>query len=205
MSNAITPVGAAYNTWYPYQPGANTFPVAPTAVGDLLVAVTHISDTHGAHATALAGGGVSAWQQLGPSMRGTYATVGLWMGVVDTAGPSTVTATIAGSSGMNMFAAQQFTGGVTWAVDHVGSKTNASSLVMSWPTLVPSSPNELYVGCAGTTVYGPSPNTQTPGYVLPPTYAPFIYDVAVTGSQSPTATMLAKALTWTVGALISAA
>src|ERR1700756_2825354 len=127
VSNAITAVGPAVNVWYPYQPGANSFPVNPTAVGDLLVAVTYINDTHGAHATALSGGGVSSWLQLGPSMRGTYATVALWMGVVTTAGPSTVTATISGSSGVNMFAGQQFAGGTTWTVDQAGSKANPSS------------------------------------------------------------------------------
>lgn len=200
----ITPVGSPFTVWYPYNPGATTLQVNPTAVGDLLIAVTTIGDSHGAHATALSGGGVTTWQQLGPSMRGTYSTVALWMGVVTTAGPSTITATLTAGSVVNMYAAQQFTGATTWAVDRVGTKVNTNSTVMTWPTLVPGSSDEMYVGVGDTTAYAPSPGTQTAGYVLPPTYGILLYDPDVNGSQSPTATMLAKANTWTIGALIIA-
>jgi hypothetical protein len=204
LSNTITPVGAPYNAWYPYNPGANTFPVNPTTVGDLLVVVTNIGDTNGAHATALSGGGVASWHQLGPSMRSTYSTVALWMGVVTTAGAATVSATIAGTSFVNMYVAQQFTGGTVWSVDHAGSRSNASSLVLAWPTLVASSVDELYVGCA-VSGDGHVPGSQTAGYVIPSTYATFLYNPGVSGSQSPSCGIPAKALSWTVGALISAA
>lgn len=200
----ITPVGVPFNVWYPYQSGATTLAVNPTAAGDLLIAVTNIGDTHGAHATALSGGGVASWRQLGPSMRATGSTIGLWMGVVETAGPSTITATLTAGSVVNMYCAQQFTGATTWTVDHTGSKTNTSSATMSWPTLAPTSPDELYVGAGDTSLYGPTAGTQTAGYVLAPTYATFLYNADVSGSQSPSASLLAKSLTWTVGALIIA-
>lgn len=199
----ITPVGAPFNVWYPYQPGATTLAVDPTAAGDLLIAVTAVGDVHGAHATALTGGGVAAWQQMGPSMRGSSATVALWMGVVETAGPSTITATLTAGSVVNMYCAQQFTGGTAWTADHVGSKANANSTTMTWPALAPSSHDELYVGAATTSVYGPTAGTQTAGYVIAPTYPTFLYNADVNGSQTPTASMLVKALTWTVGALIA--
>lgn len=204
MSNTISPVGAPFTIWYPYTPGASTLAVNPTTVGDLLVVVTTIGDVHGAHATALSGGGVSSWQQVGPSMKATGSTVALWMGVVTTPGPSTVTATLTAGSVVNMFAAQQFTGGTVWSVDHVASKVNTNSATMTWPTLVPSGSNEMYVGVGDTSVYGPSIGTQTAGYVLAPTYGTLLYNPNVSGSQAPSATMLAKANTWTVGALISA-
>jgi hypothetical protein len=199
---SITAVGPAVYSYNPYAVGATTFPVNPTAVGDLLVVVTDIGDSNGAHATALSGGGVSAWVHLAGPERTTYTTLDLWMGVVTTAGPSTVTATIAGSSVVNMYGAQQFTGGSAWSSTSAASRTNASSLSMSYPTLVPSGTNEMYVGC-GASLVGVTPGSQTAGYVVASVPLHFMFNPSVSGSQSPTAVLTSKAVSWTVGALIS--
>lgn len=195
--------------------GTTTLSVSPSAAGALLVlATTAGSNTN---TSAVSGGGCNAsgsgldgaWQRVaGPiTSQGTWA-IELWMGKVITAGASTITITNT-SSGTNRLNCKEFdtTGGAgtAWTQDGAGgTKVNASSTTVTYPTLTPSGVNRLYVGFGtnGTA----STSGQTAGYTveLDPGSNPYLYDPSVPNSAQTPTSVTTSSVSTTVGALIKA-
>lgn len=205
MPNAITSVGtlASTSTF-----GATTLTVNPTAVGDCLIFVTNIGSTT-VHAASVSGGGCTWTHVVGPLPSATQS-MDMWLGKVTTTGSSSITVT--GSAAItgftNQFMAQQFHGGTspTWGVDgtQATTKTNTASTTITWPTLVPSGANDLYVGF-GASSLGATASTQTAGYTMTLVGGlPFLYNVSVSTSQTPTCTNASSSTSFTIGALIQA-
>lgn len=192
-----------------------TLSVNPTRVGDaMFFTMSYISS---GSVTGVSGGGCpasgsglpGAWTKIaGPftAFSGS-AAITMWMGTVATTGSSTITATGTTLTNTQRLCCQQCTSGggpgIVWALDGAaGTKTNASSATVAFPTLVPSGLLRMYIG------YGLNANTAsapTSGYTLnnDPGGNPFIFDTNVSTSQSPTCTQTAG-LSGAIAALVTA-
>lgn len=202
MSNTISPVGPLASYTGSYTLGASTLAVNPATVGDVLVLVTNVGSTSH-HATGVSGGGVTTWQHVVGPLVTFSASVDLWVGVVATPGPSTITAAGPLAGFVNQFVAQEFAGGPTWAVTSASSQANAKGSTIKWPTLVAGA-NELYVGF-GVSPLGGVAGSQTAGYTMDSiSGCLFLFDPSVSGSQSPTCADVSASPSWTLGALLSA-
>jgi hypothetical protein len=168
-------------------------------VGDMVVVSSWVGSAT-VHISSLSGGGVTTWTHiLGPSvLSGTAQSMDLWWGVVTSAGSQTITFTgSAALTGLTAnYVSRQFTiggAGSTWAIDgtQTGTKTNASSTLMTFPTLTPAGAGRLYVG-AGIAPIGAGTPITSP-YVVGSIGAIssnlLIYNQGVSTAQSPTATV----------------
>lgn len=190
----------------------STLAVTPVTVGNLLVVAGGVKSAT-IHYTTLSGGGVTTWTHLVGPFVGTSGTWSqdMWMGVVTTAGSSTITFSASGAltgltTGME---AQEFTvnnSAVTWALDTTGTSSNTASTTLTFPSMTPALSGEIYMGmCASAG--GVNANTQPANYTsiqvpLNFTAQSGLYNPQLgTGAQSPTMTQT-SGLSWAVGVLI---
>jgi RHS repeat-associated protein len=155
-------------------------------------------------------GGVATWQKL--TNADPNPDVELWLGTIATTGSSTITVSYTGSvSSDNVeLDAQEYTNGTgpttVWSPDVVGSSNNTtSSTTITFPTLTPSSSQELYVGFAREDNTGEA--GSTPGFtydITSPNANVYIYDPNVSSAVSPTAAQSPAGTSLAVGALITA-
>lgn len=193
--------------------GLKTLLVAPSAVGALMVLATSAGSNTAN--TAVSGGGCNAsgsglpgaWQLIaGPISSTTPWKTELWMGVVTTAGSSTITITNT-SSGTNRLNCKEFNtaaaANALWSQDGAGgTKTNTTSTTVTFPTLTPSGPNRLYVAFA---LNGTGQTTgATAGYTveLDPGTNPYIRNPAVAQSAQTPTTVTSSSPSVAVAALI---
>lgn len=205
----IVTTGSPLSGW------TGTLAVNPLELGDLMLVAGYVASAT-THYTALSGGGVTTWQNIGPQFVGTSGTysMSLWMGVVTTTGSSTITATGSASlSGVNNgMAALELTlhsPAAIWAVDgSVGTLSNASANTVTFPTLTPAVAGELYFGMSTTTADSPtgSPTTGFSSFNNGWNFTTqmLLYNPQLgTGAISPSATgRSASAVSWSMGILI---
>lgn len=195
--------------------GTLTLSVTPSAIGALLVLATSMGSN--TTSTAVSGGGCNAsgsglfgaWTRVaGPVSSAGSWSMELWMATVITGGGSTITVTNT-SVGTNRLNCKEFNtaggAGTLWSQDGAGgSKSNATSTTVTYPTMTPSGPNRLYVAFAlnGTG----SATGQTAGYSLEldPGTNPYLYNASIPQSaQTPTSVTTSSAST-AIAALIKA-
>lgn len=167
--------------------GSKTLSVSPTVLGDIMI-MTGIS-VGATGVTAVSGGGVTTWSHIiGPF--GSGGVLGdMWIGIVTATGASTITATSAITAANTFMDCTQFSAGpgFLWTVDTTGTRTNAAVTTVTCPTLVPAVSGEMYFG-AGFSNTG-TLSTPSAGYTFftgASTGFGFIFNVSVTGSQTPT-------------------
>lgn len=208
---APAPIGATGTTATAGGTGTTTLPVSPTTVGDVLILGSILTSTS-LSISSVAGGGVTTWTRIAGNFVGSTNTLSIWMGVVTTAGASTVTVTPSGSIAAvtHRLIAQQFTSaggtGTTWAVAVAGTgQNNSSSTTVTYPTINPGGANRAYIGLAQTATVGLTTGA-TAGYsvLLDNGSNPFIYNNTVTGSQSPTSLQTSAGVSSTLGVTVSA-
>lgn len=190
--------------------GGTTLAVAPTAVGDCLIAISAVQSAT-VFISSVSGGGVTTWTNLvhAVNLGAQTACFDMWLGVVTATGSSTITFT--GSAALTSlgtsYFAEQFNGGAspTWSLDGAGAtKTNVSSATITWPTLTPVAANDMYIG-GGQSALGATAATQTAGYTMVAAGGePRLFKAAVTGAQAPTCTNAATSTSGTMAALIKA-
>jgi len=158
--------------------------VVPAAVGDLLVLGIRIGN---ATATVLSvtGGGVTSWTVI-PVRAGSAVSAGLCYGVVTSSASSslviTTSATVSTSTSLLEFSMS----GGTWGPDGApGSAVDSGTC----PTLTPSGAGEMYIAFIACTTSAIGASSAPAGYVqVGSGYSAMIYDVSVTGAQTPTVT-----------------
>lgn len=191
--------------------GTTTLSVSPTAVGDCLVLATNLTSVS-LSVASVAGGGVTTWARVASSFVGSGSTIDMWMGIVTTAGSSTIT--ITGSASLAAVTvrliAQQFTStlgaSTQWALAITGAGvTNTSSTTVTFPTVTPTGTNQVYVGYAETTNAALT-SGATAGYTvrLDNGNNPLIYGPNVATVQSPTAVQTSAGVSSAVGVMLTA-
>lgn len=176
--------------------GQTSIALTTVNVGDLVVVWVGVNVT-GITATAMAGGGVTAWSLISSAAFNSTAgtSMNMFMGTVTTPGAGTATITYSssiGSTTVSMWYQQfssSFGSSTTWAKDVVGNaSTSTTTTAISFSTLVPTSGTELYVG--GTSLSGSATIGSTTGcvYTLDTAANVFVYDLATVASLTPTAT-----------------
>lgn len=191
--------------------GTTTLAVAPTAVGDCLVLATNLTSVS-LSVASVAGGGVTTWARVANPFVGSGSTVDMWMGIVTTAGSSTIT--ITGSASLAAVTvrliAQQFTSilgsGTQWALAITGTGvTNTSSTTVTFPTVTPTGTNQVYVGYAET-ANAALTSGATAGYTvqLDSGNNAFIYGPNVATVQSPTAVQTSAGVSSAIGVMLTA-
>jgi hypothetical protein len=133
-----------------------TLDVNPTAAGNVLILSIENNLGSAEAASAVSGGGVPAtgpgsWTPLAQNYTARPIGAELWMGTVETSGPSTVSVTSAGWGVANGLACQEFSIGVpaTWTQDGSGGRGDdggSGAASGNFPLLTPSGSGELYVG-----------------------------------------------------------
>lgn len=208
MSNIIAPNGTFVDAT---GTSLTTLSVTPGRVGDaFLFTASYIAS---ATLSTVSGGGCTTWTKLVGAFTAYSgsAKIDLWLGTITSSIGVAVNITIAGSALTNTqrLCAQEFTSGgrsgTVWAIDGAsGTKTNASSATITFPTLTPSGGNRLYIGYG---LVGNSANSgsQTAGYTLDldPGSNPFLFNPSVSTAQTPTCTQTAQ-LSGTIAALVTA-
>jgi len=158
----------------PYWSNSNTtgaalsVTVAPTNIGDLMVAV--VLNQGGTSVASLSGGGVSSWSRVGSpwtDAEATPSTMEWWIGTVTATGSSSISVTwnAAVGSHFNEITVQDFhaVGGTgVWTAEATGNQSNPSSSgTVTYPTLAATNQPEIYMGYASTpnaiSVGSPSP------------------------------------------------
>lgn len=212
MADAISSAGGTF-----YSQGGSslvTLSVTPITLGNAFVFTCSYVAT--ATLSTVSGGGCTTWTKLVGAFTAYSgsAKIDLWLGTVTGSIGSGVNITIAGTGLTNTqrLSALEFTSGggagTVWALDgaQTGTKTNASSATVAFPTLTPSGLNRMYAG------YGLVANTalttgQTAGYTvnLDPGSNPYFFSSSVANSaQSPTCAQNTAGLSGTIAALVTA-
>ncbi|HEY2003645.1 MAG TPA: hypothetical protein VGH44_00845 [Candidatus Saccharimonadia bacterium] len=129
-----------------------TVAVAPSIVGDLMTLAIGTSAT-AISVTGVSGGGVSGWHHV-VSHLGT-GFVDLWEGSVTTTGASTVTITYSATPANNVdLDVEEYSAGVgtngNWVVTASNTISNSSSTTLTFPSVVATWNNSLYVGYVRT-------------------------------------------------------
>lgn len=190
-----------------------TLSVTPKKLGDaFLFSCSYIST---ATLSTVSGGGSTGWTKLVGAFQAYSgsAKVDLWMGTINSSINVATNITISGSGLTNTqrLNAQEFTSGggagTIWALDgsQTGTKTNASSATITFPTLTPSGINRMYIGY-GLVANSANSGSQTAGYTLDldPGSNPFLFNPNVANSaQGPTCTQTAG-LSGAIAALVTA-
>lgn len=200
--STISAVGTLKKTGFiSTDPGRGQLAVTPTTIGNLLVLATWVTTSAGAPSvSAVANGGATTWTRILPSTQFTTPPAtqrgDVWIGQVTTTGAGTIQLTSSTGSwpGSNGLFCQEFTCvGVgpwtVWAVDgaQTGTRTNATSTTITYPTLTPGGPLRAYVGPGYAGGTG-STSGATAGYTvqLDGNNNPYIYNANVSTAQSPT-------------------
>jgi RHS repeat-associated protein len=155
---AVGPLAYAHSS-------ATTLPVSPQAVGDLMALVVNVE---GGPVSSVSGGGVTTWHK-------DVAKVGteegnddeIWWGVVSTTGASTITVAYTGSFSDDELMAQEYSAGsgATWSAGASGS-TSSSTSTVTFPSLTPSGPGQLYLGFAEVDGGAKAGSTSGFGYTV---------------------------------------
>ncbi len=220
----VNPITAnATALWKATGAALKTLSVSPVNVGDLMVFATTYSNSTATvpSLTAISGGGCNAsgsgldgaWQRIAGPLQNQAATATLmdiWMGKVITAGASTITITSTAVSTIRLNCKEFGSGGgigTVWAQDGAGgTQINTSSTTVTFPTLTPTGIDRLYVGF-GTNGTGLTTGSTPTGTTveLDPGSNPYLYNPSVANStQTPTSQQSGAAVSYTVGALITA-
>lgn len=175
--------------------GVTTVAVTSHTIGGMFVLRTELNSTS-LTVSSVSGGGVTTWQKAaGPFHSATTHNQEFWYGQITSLGGSTITVTWSSAIGSTSvtLAAQEFgstTANPVWGVIATGTVSQPSSVAtVTYPTLTPTTANELYVGSAYESV-GSQTGTTFPGYVCKDdgNGDPFIYNTAVTQASTPTST-----------------
>jgi hypothetical protein len=187
-----------------------TLAVSPQHVGDVMVLAVKIGSTSVA-ATAVTGGGVSAWTQAqAPYAASSGLDVQLWTGTVTASGSSTITVTFASSvtSIYTGLAVQEFSassGAATvWGTDTGGGISNPSSTMVTFPALTPSGTGELYFAYAAAANTASAGTTSGFHYATTSSADVTAYDTNVSGPVQPTAKQTPAGLSGALAVLLTA-
>lgn len=182
-------------------------------IGDMFMVTTHVNSATVHIATATAPG--ITFTHVGSGVSGAHS-VDIWLGVVtnvqamyNASSTVTFTGSAAITATVNTYTGQAFTAGgmgTTWAVDGslATSNNTTSSTTIAYPSLTPTGSEELYFG------YGISGSALTTGGTADYRVAAdgvsnaVIYDLGVSGTQTPTSTQTSSAASFGIGCLISA-
>lgn len=186
-----------------------TLSVTPTAIGNaFMFTASYIAS---ATLSTVSGGGCTTWTKLSGAFTAYSgsAKIDLWLGVVTSTTTANIVIAGSGLTNTQRLCAQQFTSfggpGTTWTQDGAGgTKTNASSATITFPTLTPSGANRAYMGY-GLVFNAATGGSQTAGYTLDldPGSNPFMFDGSVGVAQTPTCTQTAG-LSGTIAGLVYA-
>lgn len=191
--------------------GTTTLAVSPTAVGDVLLLATNLTSTS-LSVASVAGGGVTTWARVANSFVGSGSTIDMWMGIVTTSGSSTITITGSASlaSTTVRLISQQFTStlgsGTQWALAiSSAGVTNTSSATVTYPSVIPTGTNQVYVGYAETATVALT-SGATAGYTvqLDNGNNPLIYGPNAATVQSPTSVQTSAGVSSAIGVMITA-
>ena len=166
--------------WHETTGGQNTLAVSPVNLYDLMVC--EVQNTSSV-ASALSGGGVTTWHQIGTHATApNLAVLSMWWGIVTTTGAGTITVTQTGT-GLSIVCTEFATSsgtGQTWSV--VTSATNGTGIATSgnYASVSPTGSGQLYIGAlysAGNTggsqtgfvYYNTAGGTQVVYNLTPPT------------------------------------
>jgi RHS repeat-associated protein len=189
--------------------GTSSLSVDPVNGGDAFVLAIKVASSSVTVASVTGGG--ATWQHL-TSESSSSRDVELWMGTITTTGSSTISVSYSGSVASDSIEldAQEYTNGTgsttAWSKDVAGGLSNtSSSTTVTFPTLTPSSPAELYVGYARMDYTGSAGSTSGFTYdVTSPNLDLYIYNSNVSSSVSPTGDQATAGTSLAVGALITA-
>jgi hypothetical protein len=145
---AISAVGAAVTA--DIVPGSTgvTLSVNATTVGDIIVVMVFSESNPGAYYPTLSSPAATGWQLIGAA--GTAAGfLFMWMGVIITAGTTSLTVGVPSLAGSVGVIAQQYTAGYAapWSLD-TSVYAEASAANTPFPTLTPAASGELWLGMA---------------------------------------------------------
>jgi hypothetical protein len=181
--------------------GQTSFSVTTVNVGDLILFCCSLLSTS-ITVTGVSGGGANGtgWQQIQSPVANSPTTNDMWWATVGSTGAQTITVTFSTTIGTTECgrAAWQFTAGLgastTWTVDTANSfsQTTASTTV-TYPTLVPAGSGELYTGVSTPNGFGAAGSTSGYTYKTTSFGEVVLWNLSVTGSQSPTATQSSSA------------
>ena len=157
--------------------GQNTLNVSPVNLQDLMVC-----EVQAGQATALSGGGVTTWHQIGTSIEApNYAYLSIWWGIVTTTGAGTITVA-QGAGGLSIVCTEFTTSSgaaQTWTVVTSNSGTGGPATSGNYASVSPTGSGQLYIGAlysAGNTggsqtgfVYYNTAGTQVVYNLTPPT------------------------------------
>jgi hypothetical protein len=195
---------------------SSTLAVSPATSGDELVLTTEEVSTSNDAITSVSGGGVTSWHSVtGLNGNGTVGRVEMWIGTITSTGSSTVTVNYTTAlSGTNSWedAVTEFTAsGVNaetgWGVDTKATQLNStSSTTVTYPTLSPDSPEEVYIGYADSQYTGTAGSYGSFSYLITSASNIITYysPGAVGTSYTPTATQSTSGQSNTVGAILVA-
>jgi trimeric autotransporter adhesin len=192
---------------------AGPLTVVPTTVGDLLVAT--VANQGATSVASLSGGGVTTWTRVGTAWTDSEATPTIlecWMGVVTTAGSTTLSITWNAAPGAHFceLNVQQFhtdqTGG-TWVGELNTNRTNASASSVTWPLPTPpTQPPCIYVGYASTpsTISWSNPQPAAQGFATEngtPGNNSYVWATRYDASITPTLSVSISSTSYAIAAL----
>ena len=188
--------------------GATTLAVNPQHVGDVLVVTAEPGGTTPT-LTSISCGCVTTWTKAVNFVGTTQPRdVEIWYGTVATTGTANITFTWSTSiaSDTPEYSSQEFTAGLNagavWTVDTTNHSDNASSTIVTYPSLTAAAAGELYYGFADM------PNFPSAGSL------PFVYTNTAANNQvtynvnggpgalSPTSTQASAGVSDSVGVLL---
>ncbi|HET6874934.1 MAG TPA: IPT/TIG domain-containing protein [Acidimicrobiales bacterium] len=203
-ASATTTISAVGSLSTSTASGLNNLAVSPRASGDVQLLAVRVSSKN-TTVQSVSGGG-STWTKLQSFQDGGHEDE-LWMGVVGTAGSSTIT--LRYSNNVSTFSidlsSQEFATSLlkpTWARDASASKSNSNSSTVTYPALKPTTTSDVYFGFArgsGTLSAG---STAGFNYARTAGAGMVAYNPSVGASVSPTASMSPAGTSATVGALV---
>jgi hypothetical protein len=168
--------------------GATTLSVSPVGKGDLIVLALYLdASTVETTVESVTGGGVSNWaEDTTFEVDGDYEQI--WWGVVTSTGASTITLNLNGSYISDEVVAQEFRTavGATWSAAAAGHSFSPTASV-SFPSLTPASPGELYFGYGVVTGIALAGCTSGFSYATTPDGDVLCWDTDVSSTVKPTA------------------
>jgi hypothetical protein len=216
VNTSITEVNSWNNNGTNSSSSSSTVAVSPANIGDELVVTTQETATTNDPITSVSGGGVTTWHKvIGLNGNSTVGRVEMWMGTITATGSNTVTVNYTSTlSGTNSWedAATEFTAyGVnnetSWGVDTTGTQLNsAPSTTVTYPSLSPDAPEEVYVGYADTQYTGSAGSYGGFSYIVTSSNKVITYySPGVVGTAyAPTASQGTSGESNTVGAILVA-
>lgn len=187
--------------------GTTTLTVVTPILGSVRTLICLLNATQ--TVSTVTGGGVTTWKR-GITVTINGVTSEIWMGQVDNTASAPTTVTIGWSSSISStiveYASQMFLSGKTaplWQIDNANSNTGTARTALTWPNLVPTRGNCIYVGCSF--VGGTGSPSSTSGFTSITTSNDnvLLYNPNVAAGVAPTATQTPSSNWSTVGLLIA--